>query len=255
MSEANSADKYPKPDPLKTTVIAGEQVNSTAVVQTLSPWTLDDLLSDEDARQKQQLAEQVETRVQASIQPELERQLKSQHQQVYDEAYQKGYEAGYKVGEQEGHDVGQSQAHAEVREFLFDKVQQFDSALNSLSHPFSELQSHLWQQLSSYAIFLAEQVIEREITNNKQWLQQIVEQSVKTLEESEEPLEVFLSQNDFEFLQQESPEFIEKWQIKPKETLNVGECDIKQHFSSVHVDWKQRFDALVEQVQAQQQDN
>ena len=251
MSDADSFNKSEKDESsvLKSTVISGEQLQQTPAAEKVSPWTLTDLHNEFKHVEDQRKAE-IETALQERVQPEVERLLANVRQAAHEEAYQKGYEEGYALGHQEGLTVGEAKGYSETRETLFDKLQQIDQILQSFNQPYKELEAQLWKDISRYSLFLAEQVLQREVTHNKEWLEHLVQESVAKLSDSENPIEVFINDQDFAFLQEQEAELLQQWDIKPNEKVPPGGCQLQQKFSTLRVDWQDRFTELSKKVES-----
>lgn len=250
-------------EPLDTTVDAGAKENENLRVrgqlidgQTLSkkvsdeaivPWTLSDF--EQEAQKKEDFKQEaIRQEVEKQIQPELQKRSDMLKKEAYDSAYQEGYDAGFKLGQQEGEATGKSQAYSQTRDFLFPKIQAMQELLQNLQAPQKQMQQNLFDEIVQFSSFIAEQLIGEQLARNADWLKQAVQESVQTLPESDESIEVLLNADDLAFLNELEVEWLKDYHCKADASIQPGGSLVKQQFSSVHNCWQHRFLALKEQL-------
>lgn len=230
-------------------LISEEELTAKVPREAITPWSLSDF---EEVEQEQEALKQqsIMQEVERKIQPELQKRSEILQKEVYDSAYQEGYEAGFKVGQEEGLATGKSQAYSETREFLFPKIETATRLLQSLQAPQQQMREKLFDEIVAFSSFLAEQLLNEHLPKNSEWLNQVVQESIQALPESDEPIEVFLNPDDLAFLQEIQPQWGQQWRLSADPKIHPGNCLVKQNDSSVHNCWQERFVSLQEQLAA-----
>ncbi|MBN2647012.1 MAG: hypothetical protein JXR44_04440 [Thiotrichales bacterium] len=241
----------------KSPLIKGQLIDSKHLAAHLSegaivPWTLQDFAEQQEAQAQQKQA-QILQEVEKQLAPELQKRRAQLKQEIYDDAYQAGYEAGFALGQSEGEATGKAQAYSEARDYLFTKLAQISELLQTLQTPYAQLQSSVFVQLTDFALFAAQQVLNQHIAQNSDWLQQAIEQAIATLPPSDAPLEVALNPEDYAFIQTLQPHWLQQWSIQADAQVQPGNCDVKRADSLVHNHWQERFLAVQEQLLQQAQ--
>ncbi|MBO1924530.1 FliH/SctL family protein [Thiomicrorhabdus sp. 6S3-12] len=230
-------------------LISEEELSAKVPREAITPWSLSDF---EEVEQEQEALKQqtIMQEVERKIQPELQKRSEILQKEVYDSAYQEGYEAGFKVGQEEGLATGKSQAYSETREFLFPKIETANRLLQSLQAPQQQMRQKLFDEIVAFSSFLAEQLLNEHLPKNSEWLNQVVQESIQALPESDEAIEVFLNPDDLAFLEEIQPQWGQQWRLSADPKIRPGSCLVKQNDSSVHNCWQKRFVSLQEQLAA-----
>lgn len=239
-----------------TQLVKAKDIQSLETPPKIVPWTLDDF-KEEASKNQQALFDAKNEWVQSQLTKELALEREKLKQAKFEQAYEEGYAKGFAVGKEEGVEMGKTQAYSEARDFLFPKLQSFETLLADFTEPYQQLEAHLLEELSQFAIHIAEKVILQSLHSSPDWLLRAIELSVKQLPEAStesakaQKIEVFVSQQDFEFLQtlqaiKDEP--ICEWKFQMDPDLPAGSCRVKQGFSTIHNDWRQRFDKVAQQI-------
>lgn len=214
-------------------------------------WKLSNL--EFEAVQKKASTEQaVYDDIKQKMQPEINRQTEVLKKEAYELAKQEGFDAGYAEGKVLGQQEAKEIALAEAQTALEAKIETLDSLLTSFNAPYEFLEQKVFENLTQLAIKVAEEVIQKEISeSSSDWVVQIVNESIAALNDSTQPLEIVLNPEDLSLIQTHGKALAENWNFKASEEVPVGTCQVKQGFSSVEHDWKNRFASMSVKLQAQ----
>lgn len=236
-------------------LVKHKALNSLKNPPKVVAWTLSDF--EEEERQQSQQANKIhQQKVDTAVEKTLAKEREALKKERFEQAYQEGYEKGFALGKEEGSQVGKSEAYSEAREFIFPKLQNLESMLDDLSSPYSNLESHLLEELAQFAVHLAEKIILFKIEESPEWLLASIEKTVNGLPENaqENKVEVFLNPEDLEFLKTLSDFSKEPychWKLLTDKSLPAGSCRVKQDFSTIHNDWHARFEQVKQEIMAQ----
>jgi len=214
-------------------------------------WKLSNL--EFEAIHKEASTEQaVYDEIKQKMQPEINRQTEVLKKEAYELAKQEGFDAGYAEGKVLGEQEAKEIALAEAQTALENKIQTMDSLLKSFNAPYEFLEQKVFENLADLALNMAEEVIQKEISQlSSEWVVKIVNESISALNDTSQPIEIFLHPEDLSLIQTHAAAFSENWNFQPSEDVTAGTCQIKQGFSSVEHDWKNRFASMSVKLQAQ----
>lgn len=227
-------------------IISAAEV-STPEIQT---WSLSDFANDVDL-ETQAREREVYSQIEKKLQPEIDRQTEVLKKEAYEEAQKAGFDAGYtegkKLGEQEAKDIALAEAEAQLSE----KIASLESLITSLNAPYKLIETQVFEHLSSLALHIAEEVIQQQITDKPEWIMQTIHQAIEILNDDLSPLEILLHPTDYELLESVQTGFSDHWSVKASDKISVGTCQVKQGFSSIEHNWKNRFESMSVKLEAQ----
>lgn len=228
------------------TLISGTELEQPEIKR----WALHSLQHEVDPK-VQAREQEVYSELEKKIQPEIDRQTEILKKEAYEEAKNAGFDAGYKdgkvLGQQEAKDIALAQSETQLAE----KMASLDALLESLSAPYKLIETEVFEQLSSLALHIAEEVIQQKITDNTEWILQTIHQAIEALSDDLSPLEIVLNPADFELVSDVQPEFSDHWSVKEDEKIERGACQVKQNHSSVEHNWRNRFESMSLKLQTQ----
>jgi len=205
----------------------------------------------EDTAKRAKRAKQEAVSEEAAVKTGQLRQGELLKKEAYDEAKKLGFDAGYlegkKLGEQEAKDI----ALAEAEEKLNEKLATLESLLSALNAPCKRIEAQVFEQLSSLALHVAEEVIQRQISGQSEWVMQTIQQAIDVLGDDLSPLEISLNPADAALIESIDAGFSKHWTVKPTEKVASGTCQIKQNVSSIEHNWRNRFEQMSVKLEAQ----
>jgi len=160
----------------------------------------------------------------------------------------------------EGHAEGHGQGLAEGRVLgERDAVVRVDQGLAALSAPVEELiaglgrlrEQHLGalrQEMLPLLEQVARQVIRTELEMRPEQLLAFVEEALATLPVQDAPIEIRLHPDEYRRLLASAPEQAARWQLRPDERLDHGECRIQAGPRELDAGCGQRLAACMEQL-------
>ncbi|MDG6777634.1 FliH/SctL family protein [Thiomicrorhabdus sp. zzn3] len=228
------------------TVIPAEQVAAPEI----RPWTLNNL--EEEERFKALETEQkVYEEIQERLKPEIQRQTEVLKKETYELAKREGFDAGYEEGKKLGQQEAKEIALAEAEKQLANELERMDGVISSLNAPYRLLENKVYESLTHLALQVAEEVIQQEIKGRSDWVFKIIHEAVNTLNDSLAPIDVFLHPNDLKLIESHSDDVAKNWRLHADEAVSEGTCRVKQDFSSIDHNWKNRFQTMAVKLQAQ----
>lgn len=217
---------------------------------SIRTWKLSNL-ADEDKQQDKAVEAQVYAKIKEQMQPEITRQTELLKKEAFEEAKRAGFDAGYAEGKALGEQEGKEIALAESKETLLPEIERLQAILKSFSTPYERLEANVFENLVKLTLQIAEEVIEQELQQNSDWILKIVQDSVKVLQDDLSPIEIVLNPQDVLLIETHHPEFCKNWQVIGDHDVALGSCRVKQGFSTVEHNWKNRFETMSVKLQAQ----
>ena len=186
------------------------------------------------------------SRSQTAGRPVTAGQVEKIHKQAYREGFELGQKEGFEKGKKEGHELGSRQGKAEAKE----KIQQFESILQTLSKPLLQLDDSIEQELLSLVVAVARQVIRRELKTDPGQVIAVVREAVGALPLADAKVRVFLHPEDATLVRKAltMPENECAWQIVEDPVLSRGGCKVVTETSQVDASLDTRLAALVSGV-------
>lgn len=192
----------------------------------------------------------------------LHQALVVEHQQQLREGYQEGFKRGQEEGRNEGLQQGLRQGNEQgMREGLRkgytdgslaaqkEGQQQFALAaapLNRIADQVNDYLGTIQRKQRDDLLQLVEkvtrQVIRCELALQPTQLLSIIEEALSALPSVPESLQVMLSSEEFERIQNVAPEKVSEWGLTPSTTLQSGECRIVTETSELDVGCEHRLD-------------
>lgn len=198
-----------------------------------------------------EISEELYQQVQQKIEPELKQQAELLKKEAYDLAYQKGYQEGFSEGAEKGKVEAKELALQASNEALSVKLAEMDALLVMLKQPYEQLEESVVMELTELALHVAERVLHKNISEDKEWVLKAVQEAILALPEDADAFSVGLSADDLALLQSLDHPMVAQWDLKVNPALEQGVCVVKQGNSSVLNSWKARFEDVSSQLLAQ----
>ncbi|MCF6345608.1 MAG: hypothetical protein L3J00_03960 [Thiomicrorhabdus sp.] len=241
-------------EPVLTRLISSDGF-ATSKVETWQPNRFD--LKESHA--KINASERSSTQAESVSEKATEADIKEEVQKVelltkeaYELASKEGYQAGLEKGLSEGAEQGRVEAKALALqasdEALSPKLAQMDALLLLLKQPYDQLEKQVFSELTELALHIAERVTQKEVSANKTWVLEAIEEAIKTLPDDSKPFSIELHTKDLKALKSLNHSVIETWDMTENTSLLQGTCLVKQENSSILNSWKNRFDEAVKHL-------
>lgn len=172
-------------------------------------------------------------------------QLEEISQRIHEDIYQESSQAGYSKGHKEGYQAGLS----EGQQLIDARLQQLDALIAQLDDALQVQDNHLEQALVQLATSVAQSVIKREVSLTGEHIQSVITEALACLEETLEPVTIYLSAPDYQRLQQE--DVPEHWRLQEDVGLSEGGCRVKQRYSLVEFTLEDQFQQTVDELVGQ----
>lgn len=244
VSETQQAGSDDAPE--VATLIQAKDINAPQI----RAWQLSNL-AEEDKQKAQAVEEQVVAKIKAQIQPEITRQTELLKKEAFEAAKREGFDQGYAEGKALGEQEGREIALAEAKEALLPEIERMHTLLSALNAPYERLEANVFENLVNLAVHLAEEVIEQAVQGSSDWMLKIIRDSVGLLQDDLSPIEITLNPQDLLLIETHGGEFAKHWHLQGDPDVALGTCRIKQGFSSVEHNWKNRFETMSVKLQAQ----
>lgn len=233
-------------EPVLTRLVSSEGLTSS----NIEAWQLNqfECFDLNEAEKSPEIPEEVYRLVQQKIEPELKQQAELLKKEAYDLAYQKGYQEGFSKGAEKGEIEAKELALQAHNEALSSKVAQIDVLLSMFKQPYEQLEGSVLSELTDLALHVAQLVIQKEVSENKEWLLKSVQEAILSLPDDSDAFFIELSAEDLALLQSLDSPVVAEWGLKVNPSLEQGTCVVKQGNSSVLNSWKIRFDDVSSQL-------
>ena len=232
--------------PVLTRLVSSEGLSSSSI----DAWQLSQF-EQFDATKSEvtpEISEELYRQVQQKIEPELKQQAELLKKEAYDLAYQKGLQEGFAKGEEKGKVEAKALALQASNEALSVKLAEMDALLVMLKQPYEQLEESVLTELTELALHVAQRVIQKDISEEKEWVLKAIQEAVLALPEDSSAFFVELSADDLALLQSLEDPVVAQWNLKVNPALERGACIVKQGNSSVLNSWKARFDDVSSQL-------
>lgn len=194
--------------------------------------------------------------------------LVAEHQLQLKEGYQEGFKRGLEEGQKEGHEQGLRQGTEQgfnegMRKGYTDGSlsaqkegqQQFALASKPLDGIAQQVNDYLGtiqrkqrDDLLQLVEKVTRQVIRCELALQPTQLLSIIEEALSALPSVPESLQVMLSSEEFERIQNVAPEKVSEWGLTPAATLQSGECRIVTDTSELDVGCEHRLEQCMKTI-------
>ncbi|VAW48531.1 hypothetical protein MNBD_GAMMA04-1540 [hydrothermal vent metagenome] len=245
-AECEKAVEEKPEEPVLTRLLSSDGL-ATSKIETwqLNQFEQFDLNKPEETAE---VSEALYRQVKQEIEPELKQQAELLKKEAYDLAYQKGYQEGFSEGSEKGRSEAKELALQAHKEALTEKLTELDALLSIFKQPYEQLENQVFSELTDLALHVAYQVTQKEISVDKTWVLEAVQEAVNTLPDDSKDFLIELSSEDLSLLQSLDHPMVAQWNLKLNASLAQGVCVVKQGNSSVLNSWKARFDGLSNQI-------
>ena len=165
-----------------------------------------------------------------------------QIERIQKQAYKEAYDAGYKKGQQEGLRSGQRESDY--------KINLLGEMLDSLAHPFEELDDAVEQQLVSLSLAIARQLVRRELKADPAQVIGVIHEALAALPVGSRDVKVCLHPDDVVLVRgiMTQTEADRNWSLVNDPGLIRGDCRILTEVSQVEATLEKRLAAVVSQL-------
>lgn len=234
-----------------TPQVVDKLISSQEVAEPeIQTWTWGDLPQTVE-HERQAREEAIYAEIEEKLQPQIQQQAEVLKQEVFSQAQKEGFDAGYEEGKKLGQQEGKDIALAQAQESLAEQKQEFQKLLESMQAPYRLLENHVFEELTSLALHIAEEVIQKEVSGQPEWLQHIIDQALEVLGDDLSPVDIKLNPQDLALLESLEQGFPEHWNLKASDKVSAGTCQVQQRDSSIEHNWKNRFESMSVKLQAQ----
>lgn len=168
-----------------------------------------------------------------------ENQIQSSLEEYKRMIYKKTYDEAFELGRLDGANAGQEE--------MKKQFQALKNIYKTLSLYESMIDEHVCKEIGSLALSMAKRIVEKEISNDGDYVLNLIETGLKKLPKHDGSIQVLMSPKDFEFVQ-EGLEKIEHALIEflVDESLSIGDVVIKTNDSLIDATLQRRFLNLIE---------
>ena len=152
---------------------------------------------------------------------------------AYNEARSEGYAAGMEAAKRE------TEANREM----------LNAYLKALSQPFEEQNSQLAESVASLAGKIAKNLVEKELSTNKESFMAIVQTAVNALGSSAKEIKIHLHPRSAEYIRENISDDDDKicWEILDDQSMDIGDCKVSCDNSTVDSGLDDRIDLIIAQ--------
>ena len=237
MSDQDSKSEVLPEEPVVTKLISSKD----QAIPPVEAWQLSRFDQKEKAEEAV-ISERVSKEVQKQIEPELQKRAELLKKDAYDSAYQQGYEAGFSAGTEDGRAEAKAKEEEAQKEAFTPKLEQVLELISGLEMPYKDIQNQVLSELVDLSLHVAHEVIQKELSGNKEWLLKAIQDAVKVLPDDSLPYSVELNPTDIALLEEGASPSLSDYQLKPNSTVLPGTCLVQQQNTSILNSWKERFD-------------
>ncbi|MCF6254297.1 MAG: hypothetical protein L3J38_06060, partial [Thiomicrorhabdus sp.] len=227
-------------EPVLTRLVSSEGLSASSI----EAWQLNqfECFDLNEAEKVPDIPEEIYQQVKKKIEPELKQQAELLKKEAYDLAYQKGYQEGFAEGAEKGKTEAKALALQASNEALSVKLAEMDALVAMLKQPYDQLEESVLTELTELALHVAERVLQKDVSGDKEWVLKTVQEAILVLPEDDvNAFSVELSADDLALLQSLDHPVVATWNLKVNSALEQGVCVVKQGNSSVLNSWKARF--------------
>lgn len=176
-----------------------------------------------------------------SIEEKVEREALARLKDMQEEAYQQAYQIGL--------DEGREKAFLEQSALLEEKIQHFDTVLQSIANLKSELVAFNESHIVRLVYYMARRIAMDEIKERPELVLSVLQQAINSAQ-SEENITIRVSPSDLEFIESTKEklgkdfEALKKARLEPAEDMTAGGCIIETNYGDVNATVEQRMEKL-----------
>jgi len=152
------------------------------------------------------------------------------------------YERGFDLGKREGLESGRAEATQ--------TVSQMAALVESMVHPFLDLDHLVTKELTQMAMLIARQVIRRELSINSDVVTDIVDEAMRTLSRLEGDIEIYLNPADMALVKELATESLKgvSWSLVADPNMLAGGCRVKTPLSLVDASVEKQMELVFGQL-------
>lgn len=169
----------------------------------------------------------------------------------YAEGYQEGKTKGHKDGLVKGERQGTDKAYKETKRQIETERMRLKTISDQLMIPAGEQELLLENIIIDTAIRLAQEIIQREISESPEALFNIVKRAVSALPAGAKNVSVTLGEQDAELFNETYPEAARSWAVHVDNTLQVGGCRVETSESLIDYSVESRLEKYLLEVRSQ----
>ena len=163
-------------------------------------------------------------------------------ERIQNQAFKEAYDEGFKVGRKEG--MASGKGEAEYKGKLLAEM------LDSLAHPFEQLDETVEQQLVSLSVAIARQLVRRELKADPGQVIGVVHEALAVLPVGSQEVKVCLHPDDVVLVRETiaQSESDRNWSLIDDPSLHRGDCRILTKVSQIEATLEKRLAAVVSQL-------
>lgn len=171
-------------------------------------------------------------------------------QKGFEQGMQEGQEQGFSEGRQKGYDEGMREGYAEgslagqregLNAFTI-AAKPLDAAVSTMNDYLAHIERKQREELLTLVEKVTRQVIRCELALQPTQLLALVEEALGALPSAPASLQVLLSREEFDRIQNVAPDKVNEWGLTPSAELSAGECRIVTDTAELDVGCEQRLE-------------
>lgn len=178
------------------------------------------------------------------------KQVETMQEQAYKESAEKGRKEGYNEGYEQGKKQGYAAGYQEGQSAIQKSSAELVKLLQSLDHPFSELDRQVEDELVTLAIAIAKQIIRRELKTDPGQVVAVVREAMHILPASARKVSLHLHPEDAKLIRDALAleEAATDWKIVEEPLLTRGGCRVDTDTSRIDATVEKHLAAVVASV-------
>lgn len=190
-------------------------------------------------------AEEIEEIRQAAYEEGFNQGKEEGFSKGFDEGKEKGHEEGIATGHEEGLTSGLAEGKAQINEL----ASTWQSQIEQLHEPLSNVSDNVHVQLLELAVQLTEAVVLQEAKTNPDILTSAITTGMKALPSQEAQTQILLNPADIKIVEEQfTPEYVleQGWRLLAAPQLEQGSCQIENSTSNIDIRVKTRLKQVLD---------
>lgn len=172
------------------------------------------------------------------------------------DAYKEAFSEGKRDGEKNGYEIGFKKGEKDVKQ----KLSTLNKIINILKVPLDNQDSEIEQEVLNIAFSVAESIVQRELSVNREHIVDIVKEAISNLPIGDDYIDIYVNPKDVGLIQEASEQHntpdglsIDKtsktpWNILSDKKMNAGGCRIETKQSVIDYSVEQRIKIKCDEV-------
>lgn len=155
-------------------------------------------------------------------------------------------EAARESGFQHGYAEGLEKASDEINQ----KIQNLDSLLKCLTHPFDEVSDKVRTQLLNLVKLIVEIILRKEIERDSEIIIRVIKDAITKLSSKANTIKIYLHPDDMKIVQEVFPSYQSDrgWELHEDQTISKGGCRLSTEFGEMDATIENRLQKLLASI-------